>query len=91
MIERFGLFLEISGKQEFDLFQRHISFVIGISFILLASYLAIYSIWQHKRILKSIKPDEIPYGYSLNTGMATNGIVGILGIVLSIYLFRGFL
>lgn len=91
VIERFGLFLEISGKQEFDLFQRHISFVIGISFILLASYLAIYSIWQHKRILKSIKPDEIPYGYSLNTGMATNGIVGILGIVLSIYLFRGFL
>jgi putative membrane protein len=48
LIERFGLFLQIMGR-EVKLFQRHISFVVGIAFILLASYVALASIVQHRR------------------------------------------
>lgn len=91
VVERFGLFLQISGRDEIKMFQRHISFFVGMSFVLLAAFIAIYSIWQHKRLLNTIRPAEIPAGYNLNAGMIVNGIIGILGIVLSLYLTRGFL
>lgn len=33
LVERFGLFLEIAGREEIKVFQRHISFIVGIAFI----------------------------------------------------------
>jgi putative membrane protein len=42
LVERFGLFLQIVGREEIKVFQRHISFFVGVSFILLAAFLAIY-------------------------------------------------
>lgn len=91
VVERFGLFLEISGREETRVFQRHISFFVGESFILLATFLVFFSIWQHRRILKTLKPIEIPSGYHLGMGMFVNGVLGVLGIVLSFYLTRGFI
>ena len=91
VVERFGLFLEIVGRDEVKIFQRHISFFVGVSFILLAAFVALYSAWQHKRILKTIQVKEIPTGYNLAMGMLVNGVVGGLGIALSAYLIRGFL
>ena len=91
VVERFGLFLEIVGRDEIKVFQRHISFYVGTSFIMLAAFVAIYSLWQHKRILKTMRPVEIPIGYNLYIGMITNGIVGLLGVALIIYLSRGFI
>lgn len=91
VVERFGLFLEIVGQHEVKLFQRHISFVVGVSFILLASFVALYSVWQHKRILKTLRTTDIPPGYYVGTGMVVNGALGILAVALSIYLARGFI
>jgi putative membrane protein len=91
LIERFGLFLQIMGREEVKVFQRHLSFVVGIAFILLASYIALASLLQHRRVLRTLQPVEIPAGYNARLGMITNGIVGVLGIFLSIYLSRGFL
>lgn len=90
VVERFGLFLQIAGHEEIKIFQRHISFFIGVTFILLAAYIAIYSVFQHKRILKTIRSVEIPAGYNLKAGMFLNSIIGILGIAVTIYLARGF-
>jgi putative membrane protein len=91
LVERFGLFLQITGREEIKVFQRHLSFIVGVAFILLASYVALASILQHRRVLKTLKPVEIPAGYQLQLGITTNAVVGILGILLSIYLFRGIL
>ncbi len=91
VIERFGLFLEIMGKEEAQLFQRHISFIVGNAFILLASVIALFSIVQFRRVIKSLKPLEIPVGYNPRMGIATNAIVGLLGLLLSFYLLHGFL
>lgn len=91
MVDRFGLFLQLSGKEEIKLFQRHISFFIGEAFILLATVLAIYSILQHKRILTTIRPIEIPSGYNLHAGMILNGILSVLGVAIIVYLARGFI
>ena len=90
VVERFGLFLQLVGREEIKVFQRHISFFVGVSFIILAAFLAIYSIWQHKRVLKTLQPVEIPTGYNLYVGIIVNGIIGVLAILLSFYLTRGF-
>jgi putative membrane protein len=90
VIERFGLFLQVEGRQEMNVFQRHVSFFVGISFVLLGAFMAIYSIWQHKRILKTINSVEIPLGYNLLAGMIVNAVIGFLGILLCIYLAVGF-
>jgi putative membrane protein len=91
VVERFGLFLEIAGQHEVKLFQRHISFVVGESFILLASFVALFSVWQHRQILKRLQEAEIPPGYHVGTGMYVNSILGLLALALSLYLARGFI
>ena len=90
VIERFGLFLQITGREESRIFHRQLSFLVGESFILLASLLAIYSIVQHKRILRNINPEDVPAGYNLSIGMIANAVIGSLGILLGAYLFWGF-
>jgi len=90
VVERFGVFLQIVGREETTVFQRHISFFVGVSFILLASFVAIYSVWQHRRILKTLKATDIPTGYNVYMGMFVNGILAVLGIALSVYVTRGF-
>jgi putative membrane protein len=89
VIERFGLFLQITGREESKIFHRHVSLIVGEAFILIASFLAIYSMVQHKRILRTIKTVEVPAGYNLFLGMIANGIIGALGMILSTYLFWG--
>lgn len=37
-IERFGLYLQLLGQEEIKVFQRHISFFVGESFVLLALF-----------------------------------------------------
>lgn len=91
VVERFGLFLEIVGQHEVKLFQRHISFFVGESFILLAAAVSLYSVLQHRRVLRSLRVTEIPAGYFAGTGMMVNTVLGMLEIALSIYLARGFL
>jgi putative membrane protein len=90
VIERFGLFLEFSAKEGTKPFQHHVSFAIGISFVLLASFLAFYSVIQYRRLLQTLKPSEIPLGYKVSTGIWVNGISGSLGLLLSLYLLWGF-
>lgn len=90
VIERFDLFLQISGWEKVTPFQRQVSFFVGVGFILLGSILAINSIYQHRRVLKELRPVEIPAGYHLYWGMFTNAVIALLGIVLSVYLFLGF-
>jgi putative membrane protein len=91
VVERFGLFLQLLGREEIKVFQRHISFFVGMSFILLAAFMAIYSVWQHRRILQTIRAAEIPSGYNLYAGMIVNALIGILGVAIGLYLGRGFI
>ena len=90
VVERFGLFVQMLSKEELRMIQRQISFVVGEAFIVLASVLVIVFIVQHKRILKTLQPAEIPKGYMLSVGVFTNAVVGILGFILSMYIFHGF-
>lgn len=90
VVERFGLFLEIANRQEATLFQRHISFFVGVSFILLGAMAALYAAWQHKKILKTLHSEEVPMGYRVAAGMAVSIVLGVLGLILGLYLIRSF-
>jgi hypothetical protein len=42
-------------------------------------------------VLKTLNPAEMPPGYNRYIGIITNAVLGLLGMVLTAYLFRGFL
>jgi len=91
VIERFGLFLELTRKAETMVFQRHVSFIIGESFVLFASFVAVYSILQYTRILRTLSSAEVPKSYNLRIGVIANAVIGGLGFALSAYLATAFI
>ena len=90
VVERFGLFLNVLGKKGFVLLEREISFYVGLTFIFLSVLFSFFSILQHKNVIASLQPAEIPKGYKLWGAAIVNGIVGFLGMVLAAYLCYGF-
>lgn len=90
LIERFGLFLEIAGKQEIKVFQRHFSLLIGLAFILLAAFIAGYSALQHRRFVRTLDPSEIPGRYDVTAGVTVNVLIALLGVILSLYVLHGY-
>lgn len=88
MVERFGLFMLLLALKEASL-ARGFSFGIGLAFMLLGSVSALASVIQYRKILRTLKPIEIPAGYYVNQGVFINTVVAILGIALTVYLFCG--
>ena len=62
VLERFGLFLHVLRKTP-DSVGRDLSFWIGIGFIALALVMIAFSIVQFRRVLRTLKPIEIPVRY----------------------------
>ncbi|MBI5435734.1 MAG: DUF202 domain-containing protein [Nitrosomonadales bacterium] len=88
VIERFGLFVSVLMQRAIPQ-QRGTSFWVGLAFVLLGAAIAAYSTVQYRKVLKTLKPIEIPEGYRVNSGVFTNLAVALLGIVLIIYFFQG--
>ena len=89
VIERFGLFVTILLPQHAPPLQRGLSFWTGLAFVLLGAWVAAYSTIQYRKVLKTLKPVEIPEDYRTNPGVITNLVVAALGIALTIYFFQG--
>lgn len=87
VIERFGLFMHLFMNKTSLPETRGVSFWVGIAFVLLGAYSAASSTAQYRKVLKTLKPVEIPEGYSVNGGPITNLLVAALGIALTVYLF----
>ena len=75
MVERFGLFLLLLQMQKGTL--------------PLGSVGAAASVVQYRKVLHTLKPVEIPHGYRVHMGAVVNLAVALLGIALTLYLFRG--
>lgn len=86
VLERFGLFLHML-RQSPGHAGRDFSFWIGIAFIALALIAIGFSVVQFRRVLKTLKPIEIPARYCTWSGIAMNLSVVLLGIALLAYLF----
>ncbi len=88
VIERFGLFMHLVANNGEPL-RRGVSFWVGIAFIFAGALIAVLSTLQYRKVLKSLKPVEIPKGYRVGIGIFSNALVALLGIILSAYLFVG--
>ena len=89
VIERFGLFVTLLMPQHSMPLQRGISFWTGLAFVLTGVFVAAYSTVQYRKVVRSLKPVEIPEGYRTGLGVITNLFVAALGIVLTVYFFHG--
>ncbi len=89
VIERFGLFMQLLEKKQVMAFHRIFSLSIGAVFIGLATIILFYSIVQYRRALATLGPGEIPRGYNIHAGVITNGVVGLLGLALTVYILHG--
>ncbi len=90
VIERFGLFVSVLLPQHNIPLQRGLSFWIGLAFVLLGVFVAAYSTLQYKKVLRTLKPVEIPDGYWTGLGTISNLSIAALGMVLIAYFFHGF-
>ncbi|NWG87094.1 MAG: DUF202 domain-containing protein [Hydrogenophilaceae bacterium] len=85
VIERFGLFVHMLTPGA-ALLQRSHSFWIGLAFIMLGALVSMTSVAQYRKVLRSLKPAEIPEDYRVHLGVFTNLAVSALGLVLIVYL-----
>ncbi|MHA6128937.1 YidH family protein [Pseudomonas fluorescens group sp. PF-1] len=86
VIERSGLLLQMLKPGASSSPERHFSFWIGLAFLMLGSWVACWSPWQHKCVVKALKPVEIPEGYSTNSVPVANVLTAALGALLMVYL-----
>ena len=86
MIERFGLFVHMMFPQQFGPSHQALSFWIGLAFLGLGAFALLAAIVQYRKVLKTLKPVEIPEGYRVNVGVIINLGVALLGIALMVYL-----
>lgn len=84
MIERFGLFLQLLSLQHVPTAHHGASHWVGICFILLGSISSVSAISQYRKVLKTLRPIEIPPGYAVYSGVYLNGVIAFLGLVLSL-------
>ena len=89
VIERFGLFVHLLMPTEAKIVERDVSFWGGVAFILLAAVVSILSAVQYRRVLRTLKPVEVPEGYWVNVGAFTNLILAAFGVAITLYFFRG--
>lgn len=87
MIERFGLFVHMLSPDKIAPLQRSFSFWIGLAFILLGAAASAAAIAQHRTVLLTLEPVEIPDGYRVGFGIMINLAVTLLGLALTAYLF----
>ncbi len=89
VVERFGLFVHMLMPQQDATMQRGISFWIGFSFIILGVLSSAAAVLQYRKMLKTLRPIEIPEGYRADMAALASLLVAGLGAALTVYLFRG--
>ncbi|BBA37533.1 uncharacterized protein sS8_5616 [Methylocaldum marinum] len=89
VIERFGLFVHLVFSKPGETLEKGLSFWLGIAFVAFGVIIAILSTIQYRKVLKTLKPIEIPSGYRVGVGVLANLLVVLLGTTLIVYLFYG--
>ena len=87
VIERFGLFLRLIMPTRDMQSGSGVSFWVGVAFLLLGAWTSFASILQYRKVLRTLKPVEIPDGYNTQAGVLLNAFVAVLGVALCVYLF----
>lgn len=85
-VERFGLFTHMLLAPPGAPMPRGGSFWVGLAFIVLGVFAAFGSVFQYWRLLRTLRPVEIPPGYAVHFGSLLALAVGVLGLGLVVHL-----
>lgn len=85
VLERFGLFLQYldPGRAVDD---HGASAWLGLLFIGLGCAFLLLSSHQHRKVLQTLAPAEIPERYSTRLPLVLNAVLLLMGIVLTFYI-----
>lgn len=86
LIERSGMILEILSDGQ-QIINTTLTFWIGLAFIVLGSFSALYATSQFRKVLKTLGESEFPEGYRSQWGVVVSIIIAVLGSALAISLF----
>lgn len=87
VVERAGILLEVVAPERAAATHGVLTFVLGLAFILLGSFVSAYSCFQFHAVLKTLRPPEIPPRYDTRWGMAVNALISVLGAFLAAALY----
>jgi len=87
-IDRLGMALDQFAPLARPPLARPLSLLLGECFILLGAGCALYSVRQHRRVLRTLAPEEIPAGYLLRGGVVLNLLLVLLGGLVGGYLLH---
>jgi putative membrane protein len=90
VVERSGLLMHAISPTKANTEQFTLTFWLGVVFIALGSFASAYSARQYSVVLHTLSGSEYPPGYSARWGLAVNGIVSLLGLVLIFSLVGGY-
>jgi putative membrane protein len=86
VIERFGLFVRYIEQVPKGSPADRVSFWIGAAFLLMGAVAALLSASQFRRVMRSLRPAEIPDNYSTRHGVWLNVLVALSGFGLLAYI-----
>ncbi|HEY8354677.1 MAG TPA: DUF202 domain-containing protein [Methylophilaceae bacterium] len=87
LVERAGLLLNAVAPAHADSYNVTLTLWLGLGFILLGVFTAVYSSRQFLIVLRSLNPAEFPERYEAKWGMLVNAVVALLGTALMLVLF----
>lgn len=82
LVERAGLLLNAVAPVHAGSHDALPTFWLGLAFILLGVFAAVYSSRQFAIVLKSLTPVEFPQNYAAKWGVLVNAVVALLGAAL---------
>lgn len=89
LIERAGLLINALAPQNAAVMPLGLALWLGLAFIALGVFAAIYSTRQYLTVLKTLSPAEYPADYTAKWGLVVNLLLAALGTALAIALFVG--
>ena len=87
LVERAGLLLNAVAPAHAGSYNAVLTFWLGMGFILLGVFAAVYSSRQFAIVLKSLNPLEFPENYAAKWGVLVNAVVALLGTTLMLVLY----
>jgi len=88
VVERFGLFLQITAHQPMAGSQRGFSLAIGVLLLLLGAAVALISARQFRQVAKNLDPAVVPPGYWTHVGVGLNIIIAIIAVAFAVHFLR---
>jgi putative membrane protein len=91
ILERYAFMKNLNLPDHINLIHYLLSELIGFSLILVGTFIAFVSAYQHKKFIKNLSSEEIPDGYFVSLGPLVGYTVSIGGLLMLIWILLGFL